>query len=65
MGKPDSGGTATSPQGDQGSGAPASTDAQDGGPGSHTEDQTGGAANDPASGGIPEDAESEEGTPAG
>jgi len=65
MGKPDNASSATNPPGDHGSGAPASTDAQDGGPGSHTEDQSGGAANDPASGGIPEDGEGEDDTPAG
>ena len=30
---------------------------QDGGPGSHTEGETGGAVDDPASGGVPEGAD--------
>ena len=43
-------------QGSQtGSGAPSEVDQPDGGPGSHSEGQTGGAENDPASGGIPDD----------
>lgn len=37
--------------------APESTDQSDGGPGSHTEEQTGGVTNDPASGGVSEDAD--------
>ena len=64
MPKSNSADTATNPPDDAASSAPASVDAPDGGPGSHTEDQTGGTANDPASGGTPEDAESEDGTPA-
>lgn len=37
--------------------SPVAADHADGGPGSHTEDQTGGVANDPASGGVPEAAD--------
>jgi hypothetical protein len=65
MPKSNSAGTATNPPDDSASSSPASIDAPDGGPGSHTEDQTGGVANDPASGGIPEDADSEDDAPAG
>jgi hypothetical protein len=39
--------------------APEADGRSDGGPGSHTEDETGGASNDPASGGTPEGAEDE------
>lgn len=42
-----------------GSVAPAAIDRPDGGPGSHTEGQTGGVASDPASGGVPEDADAD------
>ena len=37
--------------------SPVTADHADGGPGSHTEDQTGGVTNDPASGGVPEAAD--------
>ena len=39
--------------------SPVAADAADGGPGSHNEDQSGGAENDPASGGISEAADDE------
>jgi hypothetical protein len=42
-----------------GSGEPSASDQADGGPGSHNEGQTGGASNDPASGGTPEGADGE------
>jgi hypothetical protein len=38
-------------------GAPSQADQGDGGPGSHTQDGSGGAENDPASGGVPEAAD--------
>ena len=44
----------------QDTGAPAIAEDEeqpDGGPGSHTEDGTGGAVDDPASGGVPEGAD--------
>ena len=45
-------------QGDQtAAGTPSPADQPDGGPGSHTEDGTGGTSNDPASGGVPEESE--------
>lgn len=47
----------------QDTGAPAigqDEEQQDGGPGSHTEDGTGGAVDDPASGGVPEKADSDD-----
>ena len=37
--------------------SPESDGRDDGGPGSHTEGGTGGVANDPASGGVPEEAD--------
>lgn len=37
--------------------SPEPDDQVDGGPGSHTEDATGGVTNDPASGGVPEGAD--------
>ena len=46
----------------QDTGAPAigrDDEQPDGGPGSHTEDGTGGAVDDPASGGVPESADDE------
>jgi hypothetical protein len=43
--------------------APGTTDADapDGGPGSHNEGGTGGTTNDPASGGVPEEANEDSG----